>query len=50
MSATEWANLQEAMVLVFWNLTLWLGVLILVGSVFAGIIYLWMAMLRYLTK
>lgn len=50
MSATEWANLQEAMILVFGTLAQWFGVLILAGSVIAGIIYLWLSMLRYITR
>ncbi len=50
MSYTEWVNLQEAIVLVFGNIIQWLGALLLAGSVIAGIVYLWLTMLRRITR
>ncbi len=50
MDAVEFSRLQTALVWVFGDVIQWLGTIAIAGGFIAGVLIIWMGLLRHLTN
>jgi hypothetical protein len=50
MDATEFANVQEALILVFGQFVYWLNAFLVAGGVLASLMVIWLSVIRFLRR